>query len=193
MSWRVLRAKLVRAMAEVADSHPMAYESDAEDAQLLHDRDVATLLAKYQPVIVGRCVARMHGSLDAEDVAQNVLLRLLAEFERGKSYTVPFRVVVHQIIRWTLADHFGGRPTDIPLPDDWDPAQDAEGDAVVSRYYLEELIATLPEQTRRVVALRYLRGLEPAEIADELRMKPNAVYQRLHQGHEALRESLIRG
>ena len=180
-------------MAEVADSHPMAYESDAEDAQLLHDRDIATLLAKYHPVIVGRCVARMQGSLDAEDVAQNVMLRLLAEFERGKAYAVPFRVVVHQIIGWTIADHFAGRSTAAPLPEDWEPVADAEGDAVVSRYYIEELIATLPDQTRRVVELRYLRGLEPVEIADELGMKPNAVYQRLHQGHEALRETLTRG
>jgi DNA-directed RNA polymerase specialized sigma24 family protein len=104
-----------------------------------------------------------------------------------------FRVVVHQVIGWTIADHFGGRPTDVPLPEGWEPADDGEGHAVVSRYYLEELIATLPEQTRRVVELRYLRGLEPAEIAGELGMKPNAVYQRLHQGHQALRETLTRG
>lgn len=50
-------------MAEVADSHPMAYESDAEDTQFLRDQDIASLLAKYEPVITGRCVAKLRGSL----------------------------------------------------------------------------------------------------------------------------------
>jgi RNA polymerase sigma factor (sigma-70 family) len=180
-------------MAEVADSHPMAYESDAEDTQLLRDQDIATLFAKYEPVIVGRCVARIR-TLDAEDVAQNVMLRLFSEFRKGKSYRVPYRVVVHQVIGWTIADYFEGRPTDPPLPDDWEPADPGdEAGGIVSRYYLEELIAGLPEQTRRVIELRYLRGLEHEQIAGELGITRNNVDQRLHQGHKALRETLAHG
>jgi RNA polymerase sigma factor (sigma-70 family) len=179
-------------MAEVADSHPMAYESDAEDTQLLRDRDIASLLAKYEPVVLGRCIARIR-TLDAEDVAQNVMLRLLAEFRKGKSYRVPFRVVVHQVIGWTIADHFEGRPTDLPLPDDWEPEVESESEAVLTRYYLEDLLAPLPDQTRRVLELRYLRGLEADQIAAELGMTPNAVHQRLHQGHKALGETLTHG
>ena len=171
----------------------MAHAGDADDAQLLRDRDIATLLAKYQPTIVGRCVAKLRGSLDAEDVAQNVLLRLLAEFERGKIYGVPFRVVVHQVIGWTVQDYFAGRPTDQPLPEHWEPALESESEAVVSRYYLEDLLDPLPEQTRRVMELRYLRGLEPDEIAGELQMEPNAVHQRLHAGHKRLRETWTDG
>ena len=181
-------------MAEVADSHPMAYESDAEDTQFLRDQDIASLLAKYEPVITGRCVAKLRGSLDAEDVAQNAIVRLLGELHRGKTYRVPYRVVVHQVIGWTLKDYFEGRPTDLPLPDDWEPADPGdEAGGIVSRYYLEELIGGLPEQTRRVIELRYLRGLEHEQIAGELGMTRNAVDQRLHQGHKALRETLAHG
>jgi len=172
----------------------MAYESDAEDIQFLRDQDIASLLAKYEPVITGRCVAKLRGSLDAEDVAQNVIVRLLGELRRGKTYRVPYRVVVHQVIGWTLKDYFEGRPTDLPLPDDWEPAElDDEAGGIVSRYYLEELIGGLPEQTRRVIELRYLRGLEHEQIAGELGMTRNAVDQRLHQGHKALRETLAHG
>lgn len=180
-------------MAGVADSLPMAHATDVDDAQLLRDRDLATLLAKYQPVVVGRCVARLHGSLDAEDVAQNVLVRLLAELDRGKTYSVPFRVVVHQVIGWTIQDYFAGRPTDLPLPEDWEPAVEGESDQVVSRYYLEDLLADLPGKTGEAMTLRYLRGYEPGEIAGELGIEPNAVYQLLHNGRNKLRETWTDG
>ena len=56
----------------------------------------------------------------AWDVAQDVCLRLLAELRRGKRYSVPYRVVVFNVVKWTIRDHFAGRPTDVPLPDGWD-------------------------------------------------------------------------
>ena len=57
---------------------------------------------------------------DGQDVAQDVEFRLFREFQAGKRYPgVPYRVVVHNVIGWTLADHFAGRPTDVPLPEDW--------------------------------------------------------------------------
>jgi DNA-directed RNA polymerase specialized sigma24 family protein len=39
------------------------------------------------------------------------------------------------------------------------------------------------------MTLRYLRGYEPGEIAGELGIEPNAVYQLLHNGHKKLRET----
>src|SRR5215217_9435438 len=83
---------------------------DAEDALLLEAGDHAALLAAYEDVVVQRClVATRHES--GYDVAQNVFVRLLRELERGKRYTVPYRVVVHKIVDWTLKEHFAGRPT----------------------------------------------------------------------------------
>src|SRR2546428_5889490 len=113
----------------------MPHDSDAADAKLLQERRIEVLLAKYERVILGRCIARLNGDLAAEDVAQNVLLRLLQEFHRGKSYgETPYRVVVHKVIGWTIADHFDGRPTDVPLPDGWDPAGDDPNDDVLARH-----------------------------------------------------------
>lgn len=69
----------------------MRDERDAEDARMLEDGDIAGLLAGYQDVIVGRCIARLRGDDAAYDVAQDVMHRLLAEFRRGKRYSVPYR------------------------------------------------------------------------------------------------------
>jgi RNA polymerase sigma factor (sigma-70 family) len=169
----------------------MPHDSDADDAKLLQDRRIDVLLAKYEPAILGRCIARLHGDLAAEDVAQNVLLRLLQEFHRAKSYgETPYRVVVHQVVGWTIADHFAGRPTDVPLPDAWDPAGEDPNDDVLARHDLRRLFAALPDGTRHVLELRYLLGLGIEEIAEQLQMTRNAVDQALHRGHARLREAL---
>lgn len=168
----------------------MTHDSDLDDAYLLAAGDIAALLARYEPVIRGRCIARLRGSLDAEDVAQDVRLRLLDEFRRGKRYgEVPYRVVVHQVITWTIADHFGGRPTDVPLPEGWEPsAGDDPAHEVVSRGWVEWVVGQVDGKDGQVVALRYRDLLEPAEIAERLEMKANAVYQSLHRALAKLGE-----
>jgi len=184
----------VRLGLSMADSSVMSHAGDLEDTQLLEAGNLAALLAKYDATILGRCIARLRGSLDAEDVAQNVRLRVVAEFRRGRRYGgTPYRVVVHQVIGWTLADYFAGRPTDVPLPESWQPAVEGDQEALMSHYYLEWLFEQLPEGTRRVLELRYLQGLEPTQIAEQLGIRRNAVDQALHRGHGKLREALVGG
>jgi RNA polymerase sigma factor (sigma-70 family) len=169
----------------------LPHASDADDARHLAAGDIAWLLARYEPVVRARCVARLRGHPAAEDVAQDVMLRLLAEFHRGRRYEgLPYRVVVHQVTTWTIDDHFAGRPTDARLPEGWEPAAPDSADEVVERHSLGALLAPLPDGSRRVLELRYLDGMEIDEIADRLGMTRNAVDQALHRGHRALREAL---
>jgi RNA polymerase sigma factor (sigma-70 family) len=171
----------------------MRDERDADDARMLEDGDIAGLLATYQDLVVGRCIARLRGDAAAEDVAQDVMLRLLAEFRRGKRYPVPYRVVVHQVVDWTLKEHFQEQDTAVPLPEGWEPAVESSSEGVVSRYYLADLFASLPRETRKVLELRYLAGLEIEQIAERLGLRRNAVDQALHRGHTKLREALGHG
>ena len=60
-----------------------------DDEALLASGDHAALLARYEPVIVARCVAALRGHLDAEDVAQDVKLRLWRELQAGKRSPCP--------------------------------------------------------------------------------------------------------
>jgi RNA polymerase sigma factor (sigma-70 family) len=170
----------------------MPHDADAEDTRLVEQGKIEYLLAKYGDVIVGRCVARLRGHPDAEDVAQNVKLRLLREFHRGKRYVdVPYRVVVHQVIGWTLSEYFDGRPTDVELPEDWSPEAADPAERVEADYYIESLFEDLPPRQRQVLELRYLSGLDHEEIARRLDMTRNAVDQALHNGHARLRRALV--
>ena len=164
---------------------------DAADARLLADGEHARLLARWEPVIVQRCVAGLRGHSDAEDVAQDVKLRLWRELQAGKRYEgIPYRVIVHQVITWTVKDYFSGRRTDLPLPDGWEPAAAGNPyDLVTVRSVLSEL----PGKTRLVCELRYLEGFEIEEIASRLGMTRNAVDQALHRAHRKLRPVLTDG
>ena len=167
----------------------MTHAEDARDSQLLEAGDIAALLAIYEPVIRGRCTARLKGDLVADDVAQDVLLRLLQEFDRGKRYgDTPYRVVVHKVVDWTLRDHWGSRPTHVPLPEGWEPpAEDTSGE-VVSRYWMASLFDGLTDGERAVFELRYLRGLDHEQIAAELGITRGNVDIRLYRGHARLKE-----
>ena len=160
-----------------------------DDAQLLASGDHTRLLAKYEPVIIGRCVARMRGSLDAEDVAQDVKLRLWRELQAGKRYPVPFSVVVHKVIGWTLADFWAGRDTTVPLPEHWQPSVEDDADG---RLVVDEILEELPPRERDVWRLTQ-DGLGPGQIAAQLHMTRNAVDQALHRGRRKLREKLANG
>ena len=84
-------------------------DDDALDAKLYESGDIAQLLARYHQTILAVCIARMRGHSDAEDVAQNVRMRLYREFERGRRYSVPYRVVVFKVTEWTVKE-LPGRP-----------------------------------------------------------------------------------
>jgi RNA polymerase sigma factor (sigma-70 family) len=173
----------------------MSHDGDARDSELLARGEHARLLAKYEPIILGRCIADLRGHLDADDVAQDVKLRLWRELVAGKSYAVPFRVVVHKVIGWTLKDHYAGRPTHAALPEGWDPADTSDDlDELLDRDAVAAMLDELADgKTKQVMELRYLERLEIAEIAERLGMEENAVHQALHRGHRKLRETLTGG
>ena len=83
---------------------------------------------------------------------------------------------------WTVSDYFAGRPTDVPLPEGWEPSAGTDpADEIVSRGWVEWVVAQVDGKDGQVFGLRYRDLLEPAEIAARLGMQPNAVYQALHR------------
>jgi RNA polymerase sigma factor (sigma-70 family) len=166
-----------------------ASQSDHDDADLLADGRIEHLLAKYEPVIVARCIKATKNVHDGHDVAQDVMFRLFREFEAGKRYEgLPYRVVVHQVTKWTLADFFAGRRTDSPLPDDLELGMDDPGDRVVSELWLRKVVDQLPEVERAACTLVYLEGLSPEQAAGRLGTTRNNVDQRLFHARKRLRE-----
>jgi RNA polymerase sigma factor (sigma-70 family) len=161
---------------------------DAEDKRLLEAGDYARLVEAYYGVIVKRCQARTKSDGDAFDVAADVVIRLLSELKAGKRYGVPFRVVVHKVIGWKLAEHFAGRSHDAGLDDEL--VDDGAFERADEQQDLMTLLEGLPQREREVAGLRIVAGLEPAAIAAKLCISRNNVDQAWHRAKRKLRERL---
>ncbi len=163
---------------------------DAEDKRLLETGEIDLLLAGWVETIRGWCVAKMRGAV-GEDVAQAVCERLWRELKAGKHRDGrrPFRVIVHSVIGWVCSGWYepGWRESELF---DLDGAAPDETEAVIVDLTLEQFVATLPSGDGEVGALYYLEALEPAEIAERLSKKPNAVYQAISRNKGRLREWL---
>lgn len=172
--------------------------SQAEDVRLLANRDHARLLEKYRPVVHGLATIQLRADLrhQADDIAQNVLLRLWRELEAGKRYcdrdgrVVPFGAVVRLVTSWLVKDFLQKRDRAEPVPGlDDEPGADGI-DELVARLDLAAAIDQLPGRAAAVCRLALLEDVPAPEIARRLGITVNNVYQRLHQGTKALVEIL---
>jgi RNA polymerase sigma factor (sigma-70 family) len=163
---------------------------DEEDRRLLAAGNHAALVRNYYETIIQRCYVRCRTRDDGLECAQAVAVRLLSELKRNKRYSVPYRVVVHQVIEWTTKGFYERRRValgELPgdLPEVGNPFDDAD-----TRYDLERALALLSEGDAEIARLRFLQGLEIDEIAEELAKKRNAVDQALHRSRKKLQELL---
>jgi DNA-directed RNA polymerase specialized sigma24 family protein len=101
---------------------------------------------------------------------------------------VPFRVVVHNVIGWTIKAHFKalkGEP--LSLPDDYDVPGGSE---VEYDDPIEPILARLTEHERVVFELRAMLGWTAKQVAEELGIDSNAVDQTYHRAKAKLRRFL---
>ena len=163
---------------------------DVEDKRLLEAGDHKLLLAGYFHAVRELCFLRLRDREAADEAAQTVLLRLLNELKRGKTYAVPFRVVVWKGVEWTVRGFYPGAKQDDTLPDDWHPAAGDEYEGVEDDHDFGRLIADLPSRQREVLDLIHRQGLSHEQAAERLGITRNAVDQALHNGHRKLAEKL---
>ena len=177
-------------MSELTHSS-MLDARDAEDKRLLDNGEIDLLLSGWYEVIVGRCVARMRGPV-GHDVAQFVCERLWRELKAGRHRDGrwPFRVIVHQVIRYACAGWYEKGWGELELIELDGPTNDSFTGEVELRLTLEVFVASLPPGDGEVAALWLLEQLEPDQIAQRLGKEPNAVYQARHRIAQRLREWL---
>jgi RNA polymerase sigma factor (sigma-70 family) len=164
---------------------------DDEDARLLAEGDHAALLAAYYPTILLRLRIRRLPLEEAEEVRQRVVEHLLRQLRSGKTFKVPFRVVVHQRTTWELLDYYAERKRrEAELPEEQAGDSVDEFEHIESNLDFDRLLADLPGRERQVAALRWRHGLEVPQIAEILGIETNAVHQALFRAHRKLSEKL---
>jgi RNA polymerase sigma-70 factor (ECF subfamily) len=160
------------------------------------------LVRRHQVAIVTLARALTNGSADAEDLAQDVFVRVWRSLHgfRGDS---TFRTWLHRIAVNVIHSHHGrvsrlrqlfpatkasDDPEDDPIERAPDPI-DMETD-VVLRDAIDKALAALPEELRVAVTLRDVQGLDYKEIAGVLGIPIGTVESRIFRGRQRLKPLL---
>ena len=148
------------------------------------------LYFRYRDWVIGVAFRIAGDHALALDVLQETFLYLLGKFP-GFGLTSSLRTFLYPAIRHlAIAAREKAKRTQATGPD-WETLDQlpASEPASTSNETLAAVLATLPEEHREVLLLRFVDDLELAEIAEALRIPLGTVKSRLHNGLRRLREN----
>jgi RNA polymerase sigma-70 factor, ECF subfamily len=169
---------------------------------------VADLASLYGPQIQQLAFRYLKNWEDAEEVAQDVLLKVYRKIEafRGDAalsswiYRITFNTAMSRLrtARFHRAaekqtrdrDNDANEPVMKHEPADWSQLADEQVLRGEMREKLVEALTQLPSVYRVPVLLRDIHGLSTEEAAAILRVKPQTLKSRLHRGRLILRKHL---
>ena len=174
--------------------------SDDTDAGLLQayaagDPSAArTLSDRLLPRIVGQAMRMLQNRAEADDVAQDAMLRLWKiapqwDPTRGQVTTWVYRVVSNLCMD-RLRARAGVGLDEIAEPIDPTPGVETKLQNSSRAEALSWALAQLPERQAQAVALRHLEGLSNPQIAEIMDIGPRAVESLTARGKAALTDIL---
>ena len=164
-----------------------------EAAQAGDLESLASLYDTHINQVYRYCLARLGHVQDAEDVAEEVFLKMYNGLPGYQWRKVPFaawlmRISHNEVISFTRRN--GRRSNDTELPEDLldkgnnDPAENAERQLALED--LRKAVELLPDAQREVIILRFASGLSVADTAKALGKQENNVKVLQHKGMQRL-------
>lgn len=147
------------------------------------------IVREYQSMVFSMAYYFLHDRSLAEETAQEVFLRLYQNLGRIKS-PAHLMLWLRQVTNRRCIDQARRRPPLPPLALDEAPepvTKPGPSDPLLSER-LRRLVASLPEDSRMVIVLRYQEELDLAEIAEVLEIPINTVKSRLQRALAVLRD-----
>ena len=174
-------------------------ERETVDRARLGDQQaLADLYDWYMPRVYRYAVARLGNTTEAEDLTEEVFLKMLGAIGSFRWRDVPFSSWLFRIAHNHVATHFrrtaqrGGSTTEIPL--DLVDGRDDFAAGVEEQITLEEVrraAALLPDAQRDVIALRFAVGLSIADTAKALGKREGNVKVLQHKAVARLQKLLV--
>ena len=185
-------------------SYPLYPSLEGQGERLLVDaarvgdeRAIAELYNTYFPRVYRYMLVRTGNVSDAEDLTEEVFIRVLDALERFEWRQVPFSAWLFRIAHNAVVSHQrrdGSRGRFSPLSPSLPVNTQGPEEAVEARLALDEVMEAtrnLPEAQRKVIALRFGAGLSVAETARALGKSGGNVKVIQHKAIVKLRELLV--
>jgi RNA polymerase sigma-70 factor (ECF subfamily) len=168
-------------------------------AQRLEEPALAWLYESYYPRIYSYALLQLGDVQQAEDIASEVMLKVLEALPSYRFRGIPFSAWVFRIARNCLIDHHRRRKrrAEVGLdaaaaaPDKHNPQALAE--VAFSRDELRRALLYLTEEQRQVIILKFIHGLDNKSVAKILGRSEGAIKSLQHRALQALRRHLVRG
>lgn len=183
---------------------PLDSQVELDDADLLAryasgDRAAARILTqRLTPVVYRQALRLLWDTAEAEDVAQEAMLRLWRiapewDAERAKVTTWLYRVTANLCTdRLRRGKRVKPGLDDVPEMEDPAPSVDTKLHLDARQQALQAALNELPERQRTAVILRHIEGLGNPEIGETLEVSVEAVESLLARGKRALKAILNR-
>ena len=180
------------------DAHVEESDESLLAAYAAGEVDAARLLtARLTPSVLGYAARVLQDRAEAEDVAQEAMLRLwkqAPEWRHGeaKISTWLYRVTANLCTDRLRKRRGGTVDLDaIAEPQDGQPSAQAQLETKARADALSKALAMLPERQRQAVALRHLEGLSNPEIAQIMDVGVEAIESLIARGKRGLKAALI--
>ena len=153
------------------------------------------LFDHYHGPVYRYIVSRVHRPSDAEDLTQLVFMKVLEALPRYESRGIPFGGWLFRLARNTVIDHVRTRHEHADLDAAAGHAGREAGpdEVTVARQELDEVgsaLATLTDEQRETIALRFFAGLSAREAAEVMGKQEGTVRGLQFRAIAAMRRTL---
>jgi RNA polymerase sigma-70 factor (ECF subfamily) len=160
----------------------------------------------YAPKLYRYAYLQLGNPEAAEDLASEVMTRMLEKIDGYRYVGVPLQVWLFQIARNLVADAFRDRRKAAISLDTWlewsDGAKASEGlepgehdiqlEMFADRELIRALLSELTDEQRQVIILRVVEGWQPSEIARMLNRTIDSVKSLQYRAIQSMRRNLER-
>lgn len=197
------------AAAQMSESPPDPEKENARDVELMlqvqatGDHDVfRELIERHQNAVIGTIAKMLGNASEAEDIAQQVFLRLWkarARYQPSAKFTTFLYTITRNLVfnetrrksRRKISSLDQKKDEyELELPANPNKQPDNEQLNRELRAAIDQAIEALPEKQRMAVVLRRYQNLPYEEIAQVLDITVSAVKSQLFRARGTLRESL---
>ena len=154
--------------------------------------DMTAIYNEYHDRVMGYICAHLHSRADAEDLCQDVFMKVYAKLESFDPGKASISTWIYSITRNSVIDYYRCNRTFVEMDEEL-PEDGGIDDEMINDETLEELAAALeklPFQLREIIVLRYYDGLKLTDIAKQKNLSYGAVKLRHAKALREIRASM---